>query len=168
MSQATPTPTTLSAAPFPTSAPRELVDNTTFLLKKLGFAIKERSYEAYKESGLTPQHHAVLSLLEEGSCGAQGTIADRLGYDRSQLVGLLDDLEERGYVVRKRDADDRRRQRVNLTPEGNEALRELRKIAKAVEAEFLAPLGAEDREALHGLLLQLVAYHHVGFLSPES
>jgi MarR family transcriptional regulator, lower aerobic nicotinate degradation pathway regulator len=168
MSETPPTTTALSPVPFPTSAPRELVDNTTFLLKKLGFGVKERSWEAYRESGLTPQHHAVMSLLEEGTCGAQGMIADRLGYDRSQLVGLLDDLEERGYVVRKRDADDRRRHLVNLTPEGENALRELRLIAKAVEAEFLAPLDAEDRKALHGLLLRLVAYHHAGFLSPES
>ncbi|HEX4323197.1 MAG TPA: MarR family transcriptional regulator [Gaiellaceae bacterium] len=147
---------------------RELIENTGFLLKKLGFAIKERSHEAYKATGLTPQHHAVLSLLEEGSCGAQGTIADRLGYDRSQLVGLLDDLEERGYVVRKRDSDDRRRHLVNVTAEGKEALRELRAIGKGVEKEFLAPLDAEDRQTLHALLLRLAAYHDAGFLSPEG
>lgn len=159
---------TPAPSPFATGAPRELVDNTGYLLKKLGFAIKERSYEAYKTSGLTPQHHAVMSLLEEGRCGAQGTIADRLGYDRSQLVGLLDDLEDRGYVMRKRDSDDRRRHLVNLTPEGQDALRELRTISKAVETEFLAPLDAEDREALHGLLLRLVAYHDAGFLSAQG
>jgi MarR family transcriptional regulator, lower aerobic nicotinate degradation pathway regulator len=158
----------LSPAPFTLGPSRELIENTGFLLKKLGFAIKERSYEAYKESGLTPQHHAVLSLLEEGSCGAQGTIADRLGYDRSQLVGLLDELEERGYVVRKRDSDDRRRHLVNVTPEGKEALRELRAIGKGVEKEFLAPLDADDRQALHALLLRLAAYHDAGFLTPKG
>ena len=72
MSQSTPTPTPLSPAPFPTSAPRELVDNTTFLLKKLGFGVKERSLEAYRESGLTPQHHAVMSLLEEERVARRG------------------------------------------------------------------------------------------------
>ena len=110
----------------------------------------------------------MLSLLEEGSCGAQGTIADRLGYDRSQLVGLLDELEERGYVVRKRDSDDRRRHLVNVTPEGKEALRELRAIGKGVEKEFLAPLDADDRQALHALLLRLAAYHDAGFLTPKG
>src|SRR5271154_6688694 len=42
---------------------QELRDNTGYLLKKLGFAIKERSFEAYEATGLTPQHHAVLSVL---------------------------------------------------------------------------------------------------------
>ena len=168
MSDSTVTPAPLLPAPFPKGAPRELVDNTGFLLKKVGFTVKERSYEAYRETGLTPQHHAVMSLLEEGTCGAQGMIADRLGYDRSQLVGLLDDLEERGYVVRKRDSDDRRRHLVNVTPEGKEALRELRAIGKGVEKEFLAPLDTGERAALHALLLRLVAYHDPDFLSPQA
>jgi hypothetical protein len=35
----------------------------------------------------------------------------------------------------------------------------LRAFAKRVEEEFLAPLSAEEQEALHGLLLQLAALH---------
>ncbi len=152
-----------SATPILSGPSQELRDNTGFLLKKLGWAIKERSFEAYEATGMTPQHHAVLSVLDEGTCGAQGTIADRLGYDRSQLVGLLDDLETRGYVMRKRDPDDRRRHLVSLTPEGKSALDDLRTIGKGVEAEFLAPLDEEDRQTLHALLLRLAAYHHAGF-----
>ncbi|MFL5921807.1 MAG: MarR family winged helix-turn-helix transcriptional regulator [Gaiellaceae bacterium] len=148
----------------PTSAPtaklpQELVESTTFLLKRLGFAAKERSLGAYEELGLHPYHHAVLLVLDERSRETQGSIADALGYDRGQLVGLLDELEERGLVERKRDPNDRRRHLVRLTAAGTKTLRRLRGIAGRIEDDFLAPLDDEEREALHGLLLRLAEKH---------
>jgi DNA-binding MarR family transcriptional regulator len=136
---------------------QELLLSTGFLLKRLGFGFKEKAMGAFEPTGLNPQHHAVLSLLEEGSCRQQGTLADRLGYDKSVMVGLLDDLEERGLILRKRDPDDRRRHLVSLTPAGKEALGELRAILKQVEKEFFAPLDANERRTLHELLLQLAS-----------
>jgi DNA-binding MarR family transcriptional regulator len=48
---------------------------------------------------------------------------------------------------------------VRLTEDGKRTLGRLRAFAKRVEEEFLAPLSAEEQEALHGLLLQLAALH---------
>ena len=121
--------------------------------------IKDRSLAALEPTGLTPQHHAVLTLLDEGTRETQGEIADTLGYDRSHLVGLLDELEEKGFAERRRDPADRRRQLVSLTPAGKDALGELRAISKKVEKELLAPLDADQRRTLHGLLLELASYH---------
>jgi DNA-binding MarR family transcriptional regulator len=139
--------------------PQELVESTTFLLKRLGFAAKDRTLAAYEETGLHPYHHAVLLVLSEGAPETQGSIADALGYDRGQLVGLLDDLEERGLVERKRDPNDRRRHVVRLTAEGKAMLRRLRTLAGQIEDEFLAPLDERERAALHGLLLRLAQTH---------
>ena len=72
---------------------RELLLSTSFLLKRLGASVKDKSLAAFEASGMNPQHYAVLSLLEEGSRETQATIADALRYDRSHLVGLLDELE---------------------------------------------------------------------------
>jgi DNA-binding MarR family transcriptional regulator len=138
---------------------RELLLSTPFLVKRLGWAVKERAYEAFASSELNPQHHAVLSLLEEGTRETQATIADALGYDPSHLVGLLDELEEKDLIERRRDPGDRRRHLVSLTPAGKEALGELRAIARRVEKEFLAPLDAEERQTLHALLLVLASHH---------
>ena len=139
--------------------PAELVASTSFLLKRLGFAVKERSMSAYEETGLHPYHHAVMLLLDEGSRETQGAIADALGYDRGQLVGLLDELEERSFVERKRDPNDRRRHLVRLTADGKKTLRKLRALAGRLDDDFLAPLSDDEREALHSLLLRLAEVH---------
>src|SRR5438105_6834425 len=126
--------------------PQELLSSGSFLLKRLGFAIKEQAMAAFESTGLSPYHHAVLALLEEDPRETQAMIADALGYDRSHLVGLLDELEERGLIERRRDPSDRRRHLVSLTAEGKRTLKRLRTIAKSVDAELFAPLDPEQRE----------------------
>jgi DNA-binding MarR family transcriptional regulator len=139
--------------------PEELVASSTFLLKRLGFAAKEQSLAAYEQTGVHPYHHAILIVLDERSHETQGSIADALGYDRGQLVGLLDELEEKGLVQRRRDPNDRRRHLVTLTPEGTKMLRRLRALAREVESDFLSPLTDTERAELHALLLRLAARH---------
>jgi DNA-binding MarR family transcriptional regulator len=142
-----------------TRLPEELLASSTFLLKRLGFTAKERSLQAYEQTGLHPYHHAILIVLDERSHETQGSIADALGYDRGQLVGLLDELEEKGLLQRRRDPNDRRRHLVTLTPEGTKTLRRLRALAREVEDDFLSPLDGEERAALHALLLRLAEKH---------
>ena len=139
--------------------PEELVASATFLLKRLGFAAKERAMQAYEATRLHPYHHAVLVALGESSRETQAAIADALGYDRGQLVGLLDELEEQGLVERRRDPNDRRRHIVRMTPAGKRMLRRLRSVAREVEEEFLAPLSDEERAQFHALLLRLAERH---------
>jgi DNA-binding MarR family transcriptional regulator len=139
--------------------PDELRASTTFLLKRLGYAAKEQAIEAWRETGLHPYHYAILLVLAEGSRETQGSIADALGYDRGQLVGLLDELEERGLVERRRDPNDRRRHLVRLTPAGKQTLTRLRVLARELDHDFLAPLDEEERATLHELLLRLAEKH---------
>ena len=101
----------------------------------------------------------MLALLEEDPRETQAQIADALGYDRSLIVRLLDELEERELVIRKRDPHDRRRHVVKLTPAGRDKLGELRAIVAQMEDELLVPLDADQRRALYGLLSALAAYH---------
>jgi DNA-binding MarR family transcriptional regulator len=143
----------------PTRPPRELVKSTSFLLKRLGFAIKERTVEAFEAQGASPYQHGILCSLSESRAETQAQIADALGYDRSWLVGLLDELEAEGLIERKPDPADRRRNVVTLKPEGEAKLLELRGLSKQVEDEFLAPLTKDERQQLHALL-QKVAEHH--------
>lgn len=139
--------------------PEELVASSVFLLKRLGFAAKQQALDAYEQAGLSPYHHAILVVLDQGVPETQGAIADALGYDRGTLVELLDELEEQGLVERKRDPEDRRRHLVRLTAGGKRALTRVRTLARRVEDDFLATLDDEQRALLHELLLRLAARH---------
>src|SRR6266508_296007 len=123
----------LPAAPRRPGPPKELLSSPAFLLKKLGLTIKERTIEAFEETGLSGYHHSVLALLHEEPRETQAMIADALGYHRSHLVGL--------------------------TPAGEEALERVRAVAKRVEDEFFKPLDASERKTLKALLARLASHH---------
>jgi DNA-binding MarR family transcriptional regulator len=151
----TKTPPTTVAEGFP----EELLSSALFLLKRLGWKAKEQSFVAYEEAGLHPYHHAILAVLDQGSRETQGAIADALGYDKGQLVGLLDELEEAGLIARERDQADRRRHVVEMTPAGRKALAKARRLSAELENDFMASLDEKERAQLHALLVRLAQQH---------
>lgn len=152
----------MSNEPTMKGYPLELVGSELFLLKRLGTLAKDRSFRAYEETGLHPYHYAILALLDEGEQETQGAIAEALGYDKGQLVGLLDELEAAGLIGRRRDPADRRRHVVEMTPGGVKALGRLRRLSASIEDDFLAALGERERRELHALLLKLAEAHLPG------
>ncbi|HEY2072427.1 MAG TPA: MarR family transcriptional regulator [Gaiellaceae bacterium] len=135
--------------------PAELVSRTGFLLGRLGMALKMQTMDAFEAEGFSAYQYSVLALLDEGPRTAQAAIADALQYDPSQLVAMLDGLEERGLIERRRDPSDRRRQMVSLTAAGKRQLAAFRKLVQRIEDEFLGPLDDDERRELHDLLLRV-------------
>jgi MarR family transcriptional regulator, lower aerobic nicotinate degradation pathway regulator len=140
-------------------APRELLKSPGFLLKRLGTIVKDRTVDAYEGIGASAYWYAVLAVLDEGTRETQATIADALCYDRSYLVGVLDDLESSGMIERRRDPADRRRHVVTMTPAGKKTLEDLRRLHKSLDADIFAPLTAAEVKTLTELLAKLAAAH---------
>jgi MarR family transcriptional regulator, lower aerobic nicotinate degradation pathway regulator len=138
--------------------PGELMASTLFLLARLGLSVKARVLEEFEQRGFSVYQYSVLAILNEGSSDRQSSIADALGFDRGQLVGILDDLEDRGLVERRRDESDRRRHSVSLTPDGRRQLVKLRKVIMTIEDSVLEPLDERARKSLHGALLTVAAH----------
>ncbi len=141
----------------PPALPRELFANTAFLLAKLGMAIKGQALDEFEQAGFGMYEYSVLALLGEGDCSAQATIAQLLGLDSSQLVGVLDGLEEQGLIQRRRDPNDRRRHAVSLTPDGKRQLIRLRAIGKRIEDTVLEPLDEKSRSTLQESLERIAS-----------
>jgi len=127
---------------------------TGMLLVKLGRFAEARFKEALKPTELTPKHLGVLFEVRANPTSQQ-LLCQTIDVDASKLVAILNDLEEDGLILRRRDQDDRRRHIVELTKEAQTRLAKAEKVAKAVEEEFFAGLDAEERAQLRLLLARV-------------
>jgi DNA-binding MarR family transcriptional regulator len=163
------TPTEI--APLPTAPktclPKELVSSTAFLLARVGMAVKMQVIEELEQAGCGIYEYAVLAMLSEGAQETQAALADALSIDRSQLVTVLDDLEEHGLLERKRDPNDRRRHTVSMTPEGKRRLVALRSTVKRIEESILEPLDEKTRKGLHEALLRVACNYDPRYSRPS-
>jgi len=114
--------------------------------------------EALAQEGVRRQHFAVLTSLAEQGAASQADLGRRLWIDRSDLHALLGELERDGLVARVRDAGDRRRNVVTLTPAGKAALARLDERVDSAQRVLLEPLSAKERRELIRLLKRVVSH----------
>lgn len=93
-----------------------------------------------------------LSYLGDHDETPQQELVDALCMDAKNVVLLLNELEDRGHLVRRRDSEDRRRHHVYITPAGRDALKRAGQAMHEVENQVLQALDADERATLWGLL----------------
>jgi len=140
----------------PAGPPPELAGRLGYLLKHAQLGLAELTSAALEPYGLTGRELAVLTVLASGEPASQQQAAQRLGVDRTTMVALVDVLEDAGLVQRRADAEDRRRNVVELTDKGRGRLHQASMAAQEAERRFLAPLSRKDAQRLKAALLAVV------------
>jgi DNA-binding MarR family transcriptional regulator len=126
------------------------------LLEHLARVGRRAAETSMPPGGLRPRHLIALKLLSEGGPASQQGLADALSLDPSNVVGLLNELEERGLITRRRDPADRRRHIVAMSPLGEDELALAYARFALVEDDLLSALSAEERATLYELLVRAV------------
>lgn len=131
------------------------VPGPAFLLAQLGACAAARFAERVAALELTPAQTGLLRAVATGPGRSQQELARHLGTPPSRLVALVDGLDERGLLERRRNPDDRRLHALHLTDAGRELLGRIGQVAREHDADVCAPLGADEREVLAGLLRRI-------------
>ncbi|MGW5464678.1 MarR family winged helix-turn-helix transcriptional regulator [Streptomyces sp. NPDC003996] len=111
--------------------------------------------DALAAEGQKMWHHVVLSAVRDLQPVAQADLGRSVGLDPKDLVGVLNDLQSAGHVVRAPDPRDRRKNAVSLTDDGARVLVRCEKAAREANDELLAPLSAAERDQFTGLLIRI-------------
>ena len=142
-----------------TEAPNLSFDDLDELL---GFRLRQANVAMYRDFSaalapleVTQKQTATLWLINANAGVSQASLAATLGTDRATLMGLIDRLEGRGFVIRKRSTSDRRRQRLYLTPAGQSALNKIKGLIAKHERRFTSRFTPAELSALLAALQKL-------------
>jgi DNA-binding MarR family transcriptional regulator len=114
--------------------------------------------ERLEPLGLSPRAWGVLSTLAESGPLTQIELATTMAIDRTAMVYLIDDLEQRALVERVRSPQDRRAFLIHLTPGGRDAQRRAAAALDGAAETFLTPLDEAERRYLIDLLARIAGH----------
>ena len=132
-------------------------DRVPFLLYRASQISHSLANEMLADAGLSARQAGILTLVTELEPMTQRALGDALRIDRTTMVTLLDDLEDKGYVTRQRHPRDRRAFLVHPTDSGCAAKLAAVRILDEQQRLFLAPLTPAERRQLAALLTRLSA-----------
>ncbi|HVR04400.1 MAG TPA: MarR family winged helix-turn-helix transcriptional regulator [Solirubrobacteraceae bacterium] len=123
-----------------------------FMLSSLGHAVAGRFCARIAPVGLEPKEFALLRAVGSREGDSQQAVGERLGVPASRMVALVDELEGRRLLERRRSPRDRRAHALHLTPAGRKLLEQATGLAASLERELTQDLDAEERAELIALL----------------
>ncbi|MBW5481081.1 MarR family winged helix-turn-helix transcriptional regulator [Streptomyces bambusae] len=127
------------------------------MIVPLGRALVAAELPVLREHGLAMWAYAVLLGLDDEPVRTQAALARDIGADKTRIIGVLDDLAERGLIRRQPDPADRRARVLSLTPAGRRMRDAVRSAIQQREERLLARLPEEDRRGFLNALQALAA-----------
>jgi DNA-binding MarR family transcriptional regulator len=124
--------------------------SSMILLPRLAKQVMRRS--SAELLGMDLRLLMALSYLGDHDGAPQQELVDALCMDAKNVVLLLNELEDCGHLVRRRDSEDRRRHHVHITPAGRQALQRATRAQEDIEDDVLRALNANERATLWKLL----------------
>ncbi|MFD7998600.1 MarR family winged helix-turn-helix transcriptional regulator [Streptomyces mirabilis] len=140
------------SASAPLSAIRSL---PSWLLGRTAARGRALVAEALAAEGLKMWDHVVLSAVSDLGPVAQAELGRSIQLDPKDLVGVLNDLQGAGLVLREPDPRDRRKNAVSLTEEGARLLTRCERAAREANDALLSRLSEAEREQFMGLLIRI-------------
>ncbi|SIT42068.1 Transcriptional regulator, MarR family [Paraburkholderia ribeironis] len=135
----------------------DLTSSLGYYLTKARNVLVERMDRAVKPLGLTAQQIGVILMLSSRRASTPFELSRAMSYDSGSMTRLLDRLEKKGFVVRTRSDTDRRMVKLELTPQGHDAARQIPSLGAAVLNEQLRGFSAAEHATLIALLDRFIA-----------
>jgi DNA-binding MarR family transcriptional regulator len=119
----------------------------------------EAWYAAYEQEiariGLSVNGFLVLVVLDDEGPDTQTGLAERLSIDRSAMVAVVDELEVKGLVERRRSTGDRRTVPVHVTKLGSQTASKARAVTDASNERIFAGFTSQDQELFYDFLVRM-------------
>ena len=123
-----------------------------FLLSQLGHRSASVFTELIASIDLTPPHAGILRAIAAEPGRSQQALSGELGLLPSRVVAYVDELEDRGYVERRRNPDDRRLHALHLTASGKKVIGKIGELGRQHDRLLTAGLDAQQRDTVRQLL----------------
>lgn len=89
--------------------------------------------------------YVVLNALDRSAVRTQAALAEAIGADKTRIIPTLDELQQRGYIERKPDPDDRRVRLLEITSAGRKVKNAVQSEIQRGEEHWLAELTDQER-----------------------
>ena len=117
--------------------------------------LADKAYSTSQDARMPSGHFTVLTLIDLNPGINQSSLARSMYLDRSTMVPILDQLESKGWMERRKKPGDRRAYALYLTRQGKRILKETGDRVSGLEASLANQMGAQKRDKLLELIREL-------------